>query len=710
MFTQLHLKSEYRSLKDDLVNDFFVPLLERAVRYDRAVGFFSSTALLRVSIGLAGLVHNEGRMRLVVSPYLQDEDREAIRRGYEARATVVERALLRRWEEPQNEWDAARLGLLAYLVAIERLDVKVAFTARDETVGMYHEKLGIMVDRLGNAVAFTGSLNESEMAFHWNYETIDVFCSWTADRERVAQKQAAFERLWTNVEPGVAVMDFPEAARKKLLAYQREPVDWTVDARQYPRRQAEVVPRDSLPVPRLPEGVILHDYQQHAIAAWEQAGFRGIFDMATGTGKTYTALAGICRLYAVHGPPLAVVIVCPYQHLVHQWAEEARHFNLRPLEAYSAAPHRQWRQRFRDAITAINQRGLKHLTVITTSATFATSQMATQLAALRVPTLLVADEAHNLGAPLRQRYLPDWVPYRLALSATVDRHRDPEGTARLFEYFGERCLVYPLEQAIQEGHLTPYEYHPIVVYLDDDELAEYRALTRQLAKYGHPEVHEEPSEGAKRILLRRARLVATARQKVERLVEFMEPFRQSCHLLVYCGAGLIGPSDAKEARQIDMVVRQLGNELGMKVAKFTAQESREERERLLAAFGAGDLQALVAIRCLDEGVNIPAIRTAWILASSTNPKEYVQRRGRVLRLAPGKRRAGIYDFVTLPRPLEEVVHQPVEVTRYDIGLVRREWERMKEFAALAENPHEAGRILDQMAETYHLYQQEGWWG
>ena len=254
--------------------------------------------------------------------------------------------------------------------------------------------------------------------------------------------------------------------------------------------------------------------------------------------------------------------------------------------------------------------------------------------------------------------------------------------------------------------VTPYYYHPVVVSLNDKELSDYLDLTAKIRKNIHPDKRGkiQLSEYAKMLLIKRARLVAGAVEKISTLRDLMRDYKDDNQILVYCGATTMHDVDYQEgkpaideARQIDIVAGMLGNDLGMRVTKFTSEENAEERERIKADFAEGThLQALVAIRCLDEGVNIPSIKTAFIMASSTNPKEYVQRRGRVLRKFPGKRHAVIFDFITLPIPLSDVDEYDPEVIDSVKSLAKREIVRMKDFAAIAENPFDSDSLMTSM--------------
>ena len=324
----------------------------------------------------------------------------------------------------------------------------------------------------------------------------------------------------------------------------------------------------------------------------------------------------------------------------------------------------------------------------------------------------MVDEAHNFGAQKIRKLLDNRFTYRLALSATMDRHRDEEGTAALYRFFGKKCIDYTLEQAIRDGNLTPYKYYPVVVYLSDDELEKYAEISSEMAKHiiqGRNGIVKLDSYG-EMLAIKRSRVVAGAIAKISELRKQIEPYKDQNNILVYCGATNIldenadnSEVDGSDIKQIDAVTHLLGNKLGMRVARFTSRENIEERATIKEKFqDNGKLQAIVAIKCLDEGVNIPGIKTAFILASTTNPKEYIQRRGRVLRKAPGKRFAEIYDFVTLPRPLDEVPGLTVEQASRDVSLVKNECARMQEFAAQALNSMDAQSLIWSIQEVYHI--------
>lgn len=718
-----HIKSEYRSLIDNVVQDFYLPLLHEANLYKRAVGFFSSSSLVEISKGIGDMAKNGGKIEIIASPYLSDDDINAIKTGYENRNKIIEQALLRQLSDDHTDYySMERLNLLANLIADNVMDIRIACTDNHRELGMYHEKMGIIEDHDGNHVAFSGSMNESMTAMAINYETIDVFCDWKGEEaDRVKLKENAFYSMWNNVEPSLQVLEFPKISEAMIDKYRRKEPDFDIDNEQFYKRMSGYVSAfsesrqraEDKPVgARIPEDVTLHDYQKEAISVWVGENYRGIFDMATGTGKTYTGLGAISKLSEDLDDELAVIIVAPYQHLVEQWVEDIEKFNMNPIVAYGDPAHRDWRKKLSKAVLDQKiRRDKRFFCMVCTNATFTDKYLQEQIGKIKTPILLVVDEAHNFGARTYVKLLDDRFTYRLALSATLDRHRDEEGTALLYKFFGKKCIEYTLERAIDEDKLTPYKYYPVLVYLSDIELESYEELSFEMSKClikGKDGKYKLNKRG-EILALKRSRVVAGAIQKLDALREAILPYKDDHNILVYCGATRIvdesddAPDDESDIRQIEAVTKILGNELGMSVARFTSEENIEQRALIKEHFQKGDdLQAIVAIKCLDEGVNIPGIRTAFILASTTNPKEYIQRRGRVLRKAPNKPFAEIYDFVTLPRPLDSVSGLTIEQANRDKTLVKNELARIKEFGRLAMNSMVANNLIWEIEEAYHL--------
>lgn len=718
-----HIKSEYRSLIDNVIQDFYLPLLHEANLYKRAVGFFSSSSLVEISKGIGDMAKKGGKIEIIASPYLSDDDINAIKTGYENRNNIIEQALLRQLSDNHTDYySMERLNLLANLIADDVMDIRIAYTDNNRELGMYHEKMGIIEDSDGNHVAFSGSMNESMTAMAINYETIDVFCDWKGEEvDRVRLKENAFYSMWNNIEPSLQVLEFPKISEALIDKYRRKEPNFDIDIEQFYKRMSGYISAfsdsrqkadDKSVGARIPEDVTLHDYQKEAISVWVGENYRGIFDMATGTGKTYTGLGAISKLSEDLDDELAVIIVAPYQHLVEQWVEDIEKFNMNPIIAYGDPAHRDWRKKLSKAVLDQKiRRDKRFFCIVCTNATFTDKYLQEQIEKIKTPILLVVDEAHNFGARTYAKLLDDRFTYRLALSATLDRHRDEEGTALLYKLFGKKCIEYSLERAINEDKLTPYKYYPVLVYLSEIELESYEELSYEMSKclIKGKDGKYKLNKCGEILALKRSRVVAGAIQKLDALRETILPYKDDHNILIYCGATrIVGVSDdalddESDIRQIEAVTKILGNELGMSVARFTSEENIEQRALIKEHFQKGDdLQAIVAIKCLDEGVNIPGIRTAFILASTTNPKEYIQRRGRVLRKAPNKPFAEIYDFATLPRPLDSVSGLTIEQANRDKTLVKNELARIKEFGRLAMNSMVANTLIWEIQEAYHL--------
>ncbi|WP_338969051.1 DEAD/DEAH box helicase family protein [Fusobacterium nucleatum] len=707
----LNIEVEYRSKHIDIATNFYIPLLKEANIYKRAVAYFSSSSLLEISIGICALAKKGGKIKLVTSPCLSKEDIEAIRKGYLKRSEVIKNALLSKLEEVTEEFEKDRLDLLANLIAMNILEIKIVLI--EDGAGIFHEKVGIIEDDFGNKVAFSGSMNESETAFKKNYETIDVFCNWKIGDEtkRFEKKFDAFENMWNGNDKGIEVIDFPELSEEIIKKYKRkEQADFSIDIREYSKNNSKEEIKENLGA-RVPKEYKLRDYQEEAIKNWTNNNYRGIFDMATGTGKTLTALGAIAKLSEKLQDKLGVVIVCPFQHLVEQWVEDIKKFNMKPIIGFSKSPQKNWKDRLKLAIRILNYDDLNNFfCFICTNATFSSKEVQKLLQKSKKPLLLVVDEAHNFGAISIRKLLAEKYNYRLALSATFERYMDEEGTSELYNFFEKKVIRYPLKKAIEEKMLTPYYYYPIVVYLTETELGSYNELSKKIKKESRVDNEGKVtlSELGKILILKRARIVAGAFNKIEILKKNLEKYKEEKNILVYCGATNVlseeadfSNTDVSDVKQIDLVQQMMYQELGMKVAKFTANESIKERLKIKDSFVSKDgIQAIVAIKCLDEGVNIPGIKTAFILASTTNPKEYIQRRGRVLRKAAGKEYAEIYDFITLPRHLNEAKVLSKKKLEYDISLVTREVRRMKEFSNLSKNNISCKKLIMDIEEIY----------
>ena len=721
-YREVTFKYRYRTGDENaLPQDFYAQVLPYTKTYQRAVGFFSSNCFIELSEGIIALIENKGHMQLITSPRLNSDDVDAIEKGYKAKEDVYLTALSREMKTPQSIEESNKLDVLAAMIESGILEIKIAVTEKP-TTSMYHEKIGVFTDFDGNQIAISGSNNESENGLVENFESFDVFCSWM-DPERVNVRNNDFDIMWENKQNSLSVIEFPALPKMFIQKYRIQDYDkkYKVEGKE------KIIEKENINLDfsknlsgfYMPTDFKLHGYQDDAINQWIKQNYIGIYDMATGTGKTLTALSSIARLFNNKNGNICTIILCPYIHLVTQWVEDIVRFGCKPIIGFGSSPQKDWKQKLERAIykRKYKANGEGFFCFITTVATFKSEFVQKQFAKLKKDILLIADEAHNLGAQNAKKYLlPELYKYRLALSATLERHFDESGTKQLFDFFGDKCIEYDLSRAIREGYLVPYKYYPIIVNFDEEEREEYLKLTKSISQeilYDKKTGKQKLSENGKILCILRSRIIAGCHQKIPALISKLDAYKDKNMILIYCGAVKFDEDiqsiddDVITNKQIDEVIRRVYNEYKMKICRFTAEVKIDEREIIKEKFSKGDeLQAIAAIKCLDEGVNIPSIKTAFILASSTNPKEYIQRRGRVLRLYKNKEYAEIYDFVTLPYDIETSVYRTdFEVQSYR-ALVKNEVERMKEFSSLALNHVDSEYLIEKISKDFNIKDDE----
>ncbi|MDJ0729553.1 MAG: DNA phosphorothioation system restriction enzyme [Crocosphaera sp.] len=446
--------------------------------------------------------------------------------------------------------------------------------------------------------------------------------------------------------------------------------------------------------PQIPESIKLRDYQQEAIINWFTNKGRGTLKMATGSGKTITALAIATELYEKIALQL-LLVVCPYRHLVTQWERECKKFNLNPILAFESVYN--WQSQLSTELYNIQSHQKPFLTIITTNSTLINQGFQSQIRFFPEKTLIVGDEAHHLGSPRLESSLPRNIGLRLALSATPERYFDEEGTDALLSYFGEVIKPeFTLADAIKKQALVPYLYYPIFVKLTESEAFTYAKLTQRIGWALGKNDNLKNNDNLTSLLIQRSRLVGTAENKLTALRDLMKTPLETQYTLFYCGDGYLENEPKNYQKQIAAVTRILGKELGYRVNTYTAENTLEEREKIRKQFQKGDLQGLVSIRCLDEGIDIPEIQQAIILASSGNPHQFIQRRGRVLRPYPQKKQAIIYDMIVMPPDLDR------ETWEVERNLLRKELKRFMEFGKIAKNAKEVKQKFLLIQKKYNL--------
>jgi superfamily II DNA or RNA helicase len=714
MLRELHYQGVYKSDQNNILEDFYFPTLSVASSYDRAVGFFSASTISYAAQALSVFVKNGGQIRLILGAFSDPEDIEAVKEGYRQKeiADKIGEELIAMIADVSDELFQNRFETLAWLVAHGRLEVKIALRER----GMYHDKVGIIGDKAGDSVVFSGSANESTHALlpTYNYESINVFPSWKPELEDYyAPHIASFERLWRNESPATAVIDIPTAVREKLIStarklqYTPDPeIEATIAARV--RQRIGNQPSTTSSKPREPKTINgqpfkMRDHQIRALEAWKSEGdFQGTFDLATGAGKTITAIHAIVKMSeAIDG--LACVIAVPYQNLADQWVDILSVFNIYPVRCYVSRAN--WEDKLKDVVHELRMGSRKFAAAVVVNRTLKTDAFQGSLKRINGSRLLwIGDECHHHTSKAYEGFLPEHARYRIGLSATPQHYIDEERNERLNEFYGKVVSRYTLKQAIEDEVLTPYVYRPHLVELTEIEADDFISLSEQIGKLAARQKSDKSGSTSQQLtalLMRRARLVGAAANKMPALTNVVNGVEPSRHTLFYCGDGTV-ETDEEDAvdgettqRQIEAVSTLLHRQ-GWDLSRFTSHESRKDRDAIMENFRLGVIDAMVAIRCLDEGIDVPACSTAYILASSRDPRQFVQRRGRILRRSPGKDLATIHDFiVVLPAGYEDA-------SCYAKKLIKSELGRVAEFSSLSQNRAEAYEVLRPVLRAYDL--------
>ena len=645
------------------------------------MGYFTSNWIRDAAEGIAHFVENGGRSRWVISPDLDEKDWAAISKASESTSMEVNNIIEHRIEGLINKLRTDTREMLCWLVKEKIMEFRVAIPSNNLS-GIFHAKTGVFTDEENSSVAFTGSYNHTGSANN-NWETIDIYCDWK-EPERVKNAVQEFEKVWNRQDPNLVIYIPSQILIKKISAKANN------------RAPYEIIRRDK---PHIPNSIKLRAYQIDAIKNWFLQNGRGMYVLATGAGKTITALSTIVKLIEKaekEQSTLFVLIVVPFKHLLEQWVSEGHIFGFNFIKCFEKSS--QWSPLLLDSINSLNSHEsgrTRHGFAISTNASLSLEKMQKIIRNIKGNFLFVADESHNLNSIGYQRSLPKNAKFRLGLTATPNRSHDVDETNTLADYFGKPVIEFDIKDAIRGGYLCKYYYHPVVCNLSDEEMDRYKYYSLLIAQeVGKSEIFTL-SDRLIKLLIGRSAVLSLAEEKLIKLKGLLLKNFPSKYNLIYCGAA----SDENFERHIEKVISIAGNEVGMKIAKFTAEESSQERKEILSSFEKGELEAIAAIRCLDEGVDIPRTETAYMLASSTNPRQFIQRRGRVLRKAEGKKYAYIYDFIVAP---EMSAYSSPNEFNIERKMLRSELFRVNEFAMTSENSAEALSMLRPLKKQYNL--------
>ena len=690
---ELNLKESYDSDKDDLLNDFYIPVLSNSIFYKRIAGFFSSSSLAVAAQGISQFIINGGTMQLVCSAKLEEDDVDVIKKATNDPKKIIEKIILEDLNELENEFTKDHVRALGWMIANNKLKIKIAIVIDNNgfpaSHGILHPKIGILEDNEGNIISFSGSNNETASGWQSNIEEFKVFPSWNKSLKGYFEPGIEkFEEYWTDSANRVKIIDVPEAVERKLI---------------------EIAPKDfkdlnltkwDHKVKKMKNKVHLRDYQKDAIKKWVSNGHKGIFEMATGTGKTFTALGCFQHVFSKNNT-LITIISSPYGHLVSQWEESIKEFEISVdiIIADSTSPN--WKNILTNYLLDIKNGISQNLIILTTHDTVSNKDFIKILTKNKKGNiLLIVDEVHGIGSDKRRNALLDDYDYRLGLSATPSRWSDEEGTEYISEYFGNPIFEFSLYDAIHkrdphtnQTYLTPYEYKPKFIELTPSELKEYEEKTKIMVKSYYSAKEDEKDRKLLLLSVERQKIIDNAVNKYKALNEVLDTYNNLEYCLIY-----VSPEQINSVQRILINRDIIEHKFTMK--EGTRKEDRfghiSERDCLLERFGNGKYQVLVAIRCLDEGVDVPPARIAILMASTSNPRQYIQRRGRVLRRYKNKDKAVIYDTIVVPQ-----IHSLDPYLReLEKKIMKKEFKRYKEFACIAKNKVDCLKLLKKYEKNY----------
>ena len=686
-FEDLDIKEFYDARSSFVYGDFFNRILPHCNLYCRFGGVFSGNKFIQCAEGLQDFIkENDGKMELILIPDFDDDDKEAFTE--ESKRKIITKKWIVELDTIKDIFKQNHVKALAWMIVNHKLEIKLILPQdKDGKPLTKNELKGKSI--LNEVGIFFNQNNDEQITFNgeFNIETgeaisINTSRSWKDNEKlRIDRDYGKFNRLWSerNIFEIDGMICKIESLTDELLEYFRELA---------PKKQEEIEMK------KLPE---LRPYQIDAVEKWEDNGGVGIFEMATATGKTYTSIGCIKKLEEQH-EKLVVVIAAPYVNLVDQWEKELADWHISTIKL-----DKGWTKQIRNEISSINQTSEKRLLVfICSHDKFARDELLNEIKFCKVPSMLIVDEAHHVGSGnsipdedgiistegLRKGLISNY-KYRLALSATVDRYYDDDGTEFLLDFFKgtkgiSKVKTLDLEEAITEKILCEYDYHVHFVDLSAEEYEHYKELTHNLMKYIFSKNPKIKSIGDS-ILNERAKIIRDAEAKIEKFIEIMKKIPEINHLIVFCSENQYEP--------LTEILENSEEKLGIEHPNYYRishdnPSDKRDRQKILRQFAEEDYKMILANRVLDEGMDVPEVKRCIILSSTGNPTQFIQRRGRVLRQFYGtykdgtkKEYAEIYDVLVKPN----IIGMEKDSIKLERGIIRGQLKKITEMSKLARN-------------------------
>lgn len=729
---------------------FFSDCLCNSTQFDLMLGFFSSSAINVLANGFATFLYNGGRMRLIINDILTEDDKNAIIKGIDNDIKLLSYFDLSNIKSIYNtlsKRDKHFFECIAWLIRNDRIEIKII--APKNGIGISHTKSGIFYDGM-NKVGFDGSCNFSRTALVDNIESLTTSCDWDGSIEiaKIESIKEDFESIISEKDKSVSYVSVDNIKTQIINTFENKSLveliesenniintelqqDFSISINNALNRAKKKVEsiieklnsNDNISIeekePCFPYPSGPRDYQKEAFEKWKSNGQKGLFAMATGTGKTITSLNCLLEIYNKLGYYKAIILV-PTITLVEQWESECKKFNFKNIIKV-CSKYNNWRSLVSNLSLLEarnnNDNNLSYI-IISTYASYVRSNIFYDLNLFpKNKLLIIADEAHNIGSGLMVNRLSE-IKYlrRIGLSATPERQYDLDGNRKIMNFFGcenNYTFEYSMREAIDNGALCRYYYYPHIVKLTDYEMRDYIEISKKIVKI--MEFKDEDSHDAlKYLLLKRKRIIHKAVNKLDIFKQIIEQrIKEKGDLkytLVYVPEGNKPddfsadifdksdtiPTDTESEHLIDeftSIVRDMDPHLI--VRKFTSES--KDRDDIIKGFADGSIDVLTSMKCLDEGVDIPRSEFAIFCASTGNPRQFIQRRGRVLRTHKDKKFAIIHDLIVIP---DNIFDQ--QCYTLEKSLVEGELKRVRDFAELSENINDTENELHDVLNHYNL--------
>lgn len=715
----------YRTSSGDEPIQFYLDGLCNSNKFDLLLGYFSSAAINVLSLGFATFLYNGGKVRLIVNNILSQEDRDAINaaKTEEVKNSVIDLSDIRLLRATLDEYGQHFFSCLSWLIANDKIQIKIIKPLGGK--GIAHYKSGIFSDG-NNDVGFKASCNFTAFGLLENLEELDAFLSWENSRssKMIKRQKDYFEMIFSEKADFVEYLnadavtialkeEFGGMSENELVVHEKELIEKKKLILNNPKtkkryEEATNMIDEIINEPRFPYNKGPRQFQIDACQRWIENGYKGIFAMATGTGKTITSLNCLLRNYPKDA--YKAIILVPTVALLEQWRKECRKFKFKNVITISVKEN--WQQKL-SFLNTLNRLINTQYIIIVTYASFCKPKFQAYFKQFPKEALLIADEVHNMGSPRVAKLLTQvHLKPRIGLSATPSRNFDVEGNIAISEFFQDKApyvFSFSMKEALDNGWLCRYKYFPHVVFLTEEELKRYTLISKQLLKYLDPKTgNYRKCKESDILLISRKRIIHKAEHKKERFEKIVtQEFTERGNLkytLVYAPEGAEADysrtdsyvEDDEDLNLVDhytRLVREVDD--SVMVQQYTSKTMN--REAIIDDFEKGKVHVLISMKCLDEGVDIPRSELAIFCASTGNPRQFIQRRGRVLRLNDEKIHATIHDLVVVPQI-------NVEETNFSMerNLLIKELERVVDFSELSMNKIDTFERLEEVLKYYNI--------